>query len=88
MQAFNFKYEEDALDVNNIVSTLYITIDGHDIPVDIDKVKVVGDYAMQFVDMYGEQWLLVGSPDELKYLCNLIRMISCAWLIQPSREDS
>lgn len=79
MQAFSFRYDEDALDVNNIVSTLYITIDGRDIPVDIDKVKVVGDYTIRFVDMYGDQWLLVGSPDELEYLCNLVRKM---------REDS
>lgn len=73
MQAFNFKHDEDALEVNNMAFTLCITIDGYDIPVDINRVKVVGDYAIQFVDMYGEQWLLVGSPDELEHLYNLVR---------------
>lgn len=72
MQAFSFKYDENALDVNNIVSTLYITIEGIDVPVDINKVEIVGEYTMQFVDMYGEQWLLVGSPEELTYLSNLV----------------
>lgn len=75
MQAYCFDYDERGLDVNNIIHTLHVTIDGNDVPVNVSKVKVTSKHTIEFVDLYGSKWLLVGETDELEHLFKLIMKI-------------